>query len=90
MSFIHANVQQRRITQKQPWEKSTIGSFCNSRQTDGRGGNMVGARFVIVLGDAGLPQIRFHDLRHSCATLLLYGCSSKDRSGAVGHESNLS
>jgi integrase len=28
-------------------------------------------RFKPLLGRAGLPQIRFHDLRHTCATLLL-------------------
>jgi integrase len=28
-------------------------------------------RFKLLLKRAGLPQIRFHDLRHTCATLLL-------------------
>lgn len=28
-------------------------------------------RFKPLLKHAGLPQIRFHDLRHTCATLLL-------------------
>ena len=28
-------------------------------------------RFNPLLKRAGLPQIRFHDLRHTCATLLL-------------------
>ncbi len=28
-------------------------------------------RFKPLLKRAGLPQIRFHDLRHTCATLLL-------------------
>jgi integrase len=27
--------------------------------------------FKPLLGRTGLPQIRFHDLRHTCATLLL-------------------
>jgi len=27
-------------------------------------------RFKAILGHAGLPDMRFHDLRHSCATLL--------------------
>jgi integrase len=27
-------------------------------------------RFKLLLKRAGLPQIRFHDLRHTCATLL--------------------
>ncbi|MDA0797400.1 MAG: tyrosine-type recombinase/integrase [Chloroflexi bacterium] len=28
-------------------------------------------RFQRVLADAGIPRHRFHDLRHTCATLLL-------------------
>lgn len=31
-------------------------------------------RFKPLLKRAGLPQIRFHDLRHTCATLLLSRC----------------
>jgi integrase len=34
-------------------------------------GTVVSHRFHKVLDRAGLPQRRFHDLRHSCATLLL-------------------
>jgi integrase len=33
--------------------------------------NKVLATFHRLCGDAGLPAIRFHDLRHTCATLLL-------------------
>ena len=32
---------------------------------------MTARRFKPLLKQAGLPQIRFHDLRHTCATLLL-------------------
>ena len=32
---------------------------------------MTARRFKPLLKLAGLPQIRFHDLRHTCATLLL-------------------
>jgi integrase len=28
-------------------------------------------QFYRALADAGLPRVRFHDLRHTCATLLL-------------------
>jgi len=28
-------------------------------------------KFERLLTDAGLPRIRFHDLRHTCATLML-------------------
>lgn len=39
-------------------------------------GTPIGARnltrhFKLMLGRAGLPDVRFHDLRHSCATLLI-------------------
>lgn len=33
--------------------------------------NVVNRSFKPLLEKAGLPQIRFHDLRHTCATLLL-------------------
>ena len=39
-----------------------------------------------ILKDAGLPHIRFHDLRHTFATLSLkYGVDVKTLSGALGH-----
>jgi integrase len=38
------------------------------------------------LDDAGLPQRRFHDLRHSCATLLLVqGVSPRVVMEVLGH-----
>jgi integrase len=33
--------------------------------------NLVKRSFKPLLEKAGLPEIRFHDLRHTCATLLL-------------------
>ena len=33
--------------------------------------NLATASFKLLLKRAGLPDIRFHDLRHTCATLLL-------------------
>jgi integrase len=33
--------------------------------------NLVKRSFKVLLQRAGLPEIRFHDLRHTCATLLL-------------------
>jgi len=32
--------------------------------------NMINRHFKPLLKDAGLPNIRLHDLRHTCATLL--------------------
>jgi len=43
---------------------TTIGTPINPR-------NLTGRSFKPLLKRAGLPDIRFHDLRHTCATLLL-------------------
>jgi integrase len=43
-------------------------------------------RFHAILKASGLPRIRFHDLRHSAATLLLaQGVSAKYISDLLGH-----
>ncbi|HVB76750.1 MAG TPA: site-specific integrase, partial [Candidatus Nitrosotalea sp.] len=43
-------------------------------------------RFKRLLKSAGLPEIRFHDLRHSCATLLLVqGIPAKVVADILGH-----
>ena len=45
-------------------------------------------RFKPLLKRAGLPQIRFHDLRHTCATLLLIkNVNPKVVSEMLGHAS---
>jgi integrase len=45
-------------------------------------------RFKPLLRRAGLPQIRFHDLRHTCATLLLSkNVNPKVVSEMLGHSS---
>jgi integrase len=44
--------------------------------------------FLRLLARAGLPQVRFHDLRHTCATLLLsMRVNPKVVSGMLGHAS---
>ncbi len=46
----------------------------------------VSASFKKLLDDNGLPHIRFHDLRHSCATLLRHeGVPMEDISKWLGH-----
>ena len=42
---------------------STVGTFIDPRNLN--------RQFTKVLAQAGLPKSRFHDLRHTCATLLL-------------------
>jgi integrase len=49
------------------------------------GGNLNRA-FKDLLNRAGLPEIRFHDLRHTCATLLLrQGVNPKFVQELLGH-----
>jgi integrase len=50
--------------------------------------NVTTHRFKPLLKEAGLPQIRFHDLRHTCATLLLTkNVNPKVVSEMLGHAS---
>ncbi len=50
------------------------------------GGRNLIRHFKIRLGRAGLPDIRFHDLRHTCATLLLrQGVHAKFVQELLGH-----
>lgn len=53
-----------------------------------QGKNMVRRDFKRLLEEASLPPIRFHDLRHTCATLLLSaGEHPKVVSELLGHAS---
>ncbi len=46
----------------------------------------VSKHFKLILKNSGLPHIRFHELRHSCASLLLNkGCTLKDVMEYMGH-----
>jgi integrase len=48
--------------------------------------NLANSPFRRVLQKAGLPRIRFHDLRHTCATLMLArGVDAKTVSDLLGH-----
>jgi integrase len=50
------------------------------------GSNVLQRHFYPLLARAGLPRIRFHDLRHTCATLLLgRGVHPKVVSEMLGH-----
>lgn len=48
--------------------------------------NYISHKFKSILENYNLPKIRFHDLRHTCASLLLAkGCSMKDIQEWLGH-----
>ena len=45
--------------------------FSTTIGTTMRGTNLMNRHFLPLLERAGLPRVRFHDLRHTCATILL-------------------
>ncbi len=47
--------------------------YCTTIGTPLNRHNLVARSFKPLLRRAGLPDIRFHDLRHTCATLMLRG-----------------
>ncbi|HEV8192648.1 MAG TPA: site-specific integrase [Ktedonobacterales bacterium] len=60
--------------------------FCTARGVAINGNHLSGRDFKALLRKADLPAIRFHDLRHTCATLLLLqGISPKVVSEMLGH-----
>ena len=62
--------------------------FRTRRGTPIRRDNLHARRWKPLLRRAGLPDIRFHDLRHTCATLLLTkGVHPKIVSEMLGHSS---
>ncbi len=62
--------------------------FCTRRGTPIRRDNLHNKGWKPLLRRAGLPNIRFHDLRHTCATLLLTkGVHPKVVSEMLGHSS---
>lgn len=67
------------------WDDSWGLIFCtpNGRPLEKSG---LTKRFAKLLEKAGLPKMRFHDLRHSCASLLLaQGLQAKAIQGILGH-----
>jgi integrase len=60
--------------------------FCNCRGGFIRGYNLLRNSFQPILARAGLPKLRFHDLRHTHATALLSkGHPIKAVSQRLGH-----
>jgi integrase len=69
----------KRHRARQAQEKLRLGSmwqdnrlvFPTTTGTTMSGTNLLGRHFKPLLKQAGLPAIRLHDLRHTCATILL-------------------
>jgi integrase len=62
--------------------------FCTRVGTPIRGHNLTNRSWKPLLKRAGLPDMRFHDLRHTCATLLLIkGVHPKIVQEMLGHSS---
>ena len=62
--------------------------FCTKRGTPIRRDNLHDKHWKPLLRRSGLPDVRFHDLRHTCATLLLAkGVHPKIVSEMLGHSS---
>jgi integrase len=62
--------------------------FASQRGTPLDASNVVNRSFKPLLRRAGLPGIRFHDLRHTCATLLLLkNVNPKHVQRLLGHKS---
>jgi integrase len=79
---------------RQAEEKLMLGSlyedaglvFATGHGTPIESSNLVGRSFKPLLRRAGLPDVRFHDLRHTCATLMLStGLSPKVAQERLGH-----
>ena len=80
---LHQNEQ--RLAAGPIWEEYDL-VFCNALGRPIEVGNMIRRSFRPLLQKAGLPIIRFHDLRHSCASLLLsMGVHPKVVQELLGH-----
>jgi len=67
------------------WQNAEI-VFATEAGTPIEAGNMIRRSFQPLLARAGLPRIRFHDLRHTAATLMLsQGIHPKIASEMLGH-----
>ncbi|MHB1007007.1 MAG: site-specific integrase [Chloroflexota bacterium] len=83
---LHRKAQlEERLFAGSAWEDVGL-IFCNSRGRPLERPNLTQRSFRPLLTKAGLPQIRFHDLRHSAATLLLFlGINPKVVQERLGH-----
>jgi integrase len=76
---------EERLRMGPAWDDNDL-VFCNSIGRPLNDANMLNRDFRPLLEKAGLPRIRFHDLRHTAATLMLgAGVHPKIVSEMLGH-----
>jgi integrase len=74
-----------RLKARSEWDNNDL-VFCNEVGWPINVNNLLNRSFRPLLARAGLPRIRFHDLRHTAATLLLgRGVHPKILSEMLGH-----
>lgn len=78
-----AEEENRRLCGKSYTESQYVFKWPDGKPFDP---DYVTKHFALLLRKNGLPHIRFHELRHSCASLLLSnGCTLKDVQEYLGH-----
>ncbi len=83
----HARQLEERLRLGPAWDDNNL-VFCNQVGRPLESSNLLQRSFYPLLERAGLPRIRFHDLRHTYATLALgQGVHPKVVSDALGHAS---
>jgi len=82
-----ARQQEERLRVGPAWQNNDL-VFCTHEGRPLLGSNLLNRNFWPLLTKAGLPRIRFHDLRHTAATLLLLqDVHPKVVSEMLGHSS---
>lgn len=78
--------QEERLALGPAWDTALDLVFPNAIGSPVGSPAFIRRRFKMALGKAGLPDIRFHDLRHTAATILLsHGVNVKVVSEMLGH-----
>lgn len=79
---------EERVRIGEAWDKASNLVFCTHQGGPIEANNFIKQSFLPLLKKAELPRIRFHDLRHTAATLLLrQGVNPKIVSEMLGHAS---
>ncbi len=68
---VKALIKHKSLQENKSWAKDYGLVFPNKEGEPRRANNVLNATFELIKTKGNLPDIRFHDLRHTCATLLL-------------------